>query len=69
MTIPEDTDIEGAITAGVKAAILEIYQGRAIDQSDILHAIENGVNRAFDQLYASQIRDAIEQGTKDAFTA
>ena len=66
MTIPEDTDVEGAITEGVKQAILEIYQGSAIYREDIVNAIAGGVHRAFDLLFAEDIKNSITDGVKEA---
>ena len=66
MTIPEGTDVEGAIAEGVKQAILEIYQGEPIFRSDILSAIAGGVHRAFDLLFAEDIKNSITDGVKEA---
>ena len=66
MIIPEGTDVEGAIAEGVKQAILEIFQGSTLYRDDITDAIEEGVHRAFDLLFAEDIKNSITDGVKEA---
>jgi hypothetical protein len=65
-----DNGFEEAITKGVKDALLEIYNGDHIYKSQLMEvigaAIEEGTRKAFDLVFASQILDAIADGTRDA---
>lgn len=52
----------------VAALIKETIAEALPSEGDILEAIREGVRLAFDQVYDSQILDAIADGTKEALS-
>jgi hypothetical protein len=57
-------EVLAAISEGVRDAVVDALIG--VNSDTILEAIREGVKEAFDQLWPSQIRDAIENGVMSA---
>lgn len=60
-----DDEQRAAFIEGVRQGVFDAMPLR----EDVLAAIQEGVRLAFDQLWASQVADAISDGVKEAFKA
>lgn len=60
-----DDEQRAAFIEGVRQGVFDAMPLR----DEVLAAIQEGVRLAFDQLWASQVADAISDGVKDAFKA
>ena len=65
MSMFADLAMNYVIGDGVKEGVRESLD---IDTSDVTDAIQKGTFSAMDQVYGSQILEAIYNGTKDALT-
>jgi hypothetical protein len=60
-----DDEQRAAFIEGIRQGVFDAMPLR----EEVLAAIQEGVRLAFDQLYGSEIANAIADGTKEAFEA